>query len=78
MTMLFMQVDFYQFSISWSRILPTGLVNVKNSAGIDYYNQLINELLKNNIEPMVSPKYLQKASACYNNCCISYFVPGIF
>lgn len=55
--MVFMQVDFYQFSISWSRILPTGLVNLKNSAGINYYNQLISELLKNNIEPMVSPNY---------------------
>lgn len=57
MIIVFMQVDFYQFSISWSRILPIGLVNVKNPAGIDYYNQLINELLQNNIQPMVSPIY---------------------
>jgi len=49
-----MQVDFYQFSISWPRILPYGHVNVVNQAGIDYYNNLINELTKNKIEPMVS------------------------
>ena len=64
MTIVFMQVDFYQFSISWSRILPIGLVNVKNPAGIDYYNKLINELLQNNIQPMVSPIYHRMASVC--------------
>jgi len=54
MLLLSLQVDFYRFSISWSRVLPTGYANVVNPAGIDYYNKLITELLKNNIEPVVS------------------------
>jgi lactase-phlorizin hydrolase len=48
------QVHFYRFSISWSRILPAGHVNVVNQAGIDYYNRLIDGLLANGIKPLVS------------------------
>ena len=50
-------MNVYRFSVSWSRVLPTGDVDIVNKAGIAYYNSLINELLANGIEPMVSSSW---------------------
>ncbi|BAT90816.1 hypothetical protein LR48_Vigan08g162100 [Vigna angularis] len=50
-----MNLDAYRFSISWSRILPNGkLSGGINQEGIDYYNNLINELLAKGLEPFVT------------------------
>ncbi|KAM3713355.1 hypothetical protein ACJW31_01G248900 [Castanea mollissima] len=50
-----MGADTYRFSISWSRILPDGTVaGGINQEGINFYNNLINELIKNGITPFVT------------------------
>jgi beta-glucosidase len=43
----------YRFSVSWGRILPEGRGQV-NSAGIDFYNRLVDGLLENGIEPFLT------------------------
>ncbi|MCZ7595029.1 MAG: family 1 glycosylhydrolase [Hyphomicrobium sp.] len=43
----------YRFSISWSRILPAGTGAV-NDAGLDFYERLVDALLENGIEPLVT------------------------
>jgi beta-glucosidase len=43
----------YRFSLSWPRILPGGTGAV-NSKGVDFYSSLIDELLKSEIEPIIT------------------------
>lgn len=43
----------YRFSICWSRIFPTGEGEV-NTAGLDFYENVVDELLKYNIEPLIT------------------------
>ncbi|KAJ4844566.1 hypothetical protein Tsubulata_008194 [Turnera subulata] len=45
----------FRFSISWSRIIPQGQIQWGvNEEGIQFYNNLINECLKNGLEPFVT------------------------
>ncbi|NWX39572.1 LPH hydrolase, partial [Steatornis caripensis] len=70
----------YKFSVSWPRIFPAGTNKAINSKGVDYYNQLINQLLDSNIEPMVTlfhwdlPQALQVLGGWQNDSIIDAFV----
>jgi 6-phospho-beta-glucosidase len=41
-------------SIQWSRIFPTGEEDEPNEKGLAYYDDLIEELLQNDIEPIIT------------------------
>ncbi len=43
----------YRFSMSWPRIFPTGRGKI-NPKGVEFYDNLVNELIKYNIEPVVT------------------------
>lgn len=43
----------YRFSIAWTRLFPNG-DTVSNPAGFQFYDNLVNELIKNNIKPIIT------------------------
>lgn len=53
---LFAEMDFkvYRFSIAWSRIFPNGDELEPNEAGLVFYDSLIDECLKYDIEPLIT------------------------
>ena len=53
---LFAEMGFkcYRFSFSWSRIFPKGEEEKPNEEGLRFYEDLIDELLKYKIEPVIT------------------------
>lgn len=72
-------IDSYRFSLSWSRILPSGFANHVNEAGVQFYNNLIDELLKYNIDPIITlyhwdlPQKLQDLGGWLNPLVVDWF-----
>jgi beta-glucosidase len=46
-------VPSYRFSVSWSRVLPSGRGAV-NARGLDFYDRLVDRLLEAGVDPMVT------------------------
>ncbi|XP_045797903.1 beta-glucosidase 24-like [Trifolium pratense] len=77
----YLGVNSYGMSISWSRILPDGtLKGGINKEGINFYNNLINELLANGIEPFVTIVHFdypvaiqQKIGGFLNHTIVKYY-----
>ena len=69
----------YRFSIAWTRIIPNGIGEI-NKKGIEFYSNLIDELNKYNIEPIVTmyhfdlPYELEKQGGWSNRATIDAFV----
>lgn len=64
-------VDAYRFSISWPRIIPAG-VGEPSTAGLDFYDRLVDGLLARNITPVATlyhwdlPSSLERAGGWTN------------
>lgn len=68
----------FRFSISWPRIMPTGIHPI-NQAGIDYYNKIIDSLLASGIKPWITlyhwdlPHALEVKGGWTNRESVSWF-----
>ena len=53
---LFAEMGFkaFRFSISWTRLFPNGDEVEPNEKGLQFYDNMIDELLKHNIEPVLT------------------------
>ncbi|WP_091488722.1 6-phospho-beta-glucosidase [Alkalibacterium putridalgicola] len=57
----------FRTSINWSRIFPNGDDVEPNEAGLKFYDDLFDELLKNGIEPVITLSHFEIPYALYEN-----------
>lgn len=71
-------IQAYRFSISWPRIFPEGK-GTPNEKGMEFYKQLVEEIIKNGMEPVVTlyhwdlPQKLQDIGGWANRKVTDYF-----
>jgi 6-phospho-beta-glucosidase len=69
----------FRTSISWSRLIPNGVGKI-NSKAVDFYNDMIDELIANGIEPFINlfhfdmPLELQKIGGWENREVVDAYV----
>ena len=54
----------YRFSVSWPRILPEGVGTV-NAKGVDFYDRLVDEILRHDIKPLCTVFHWDYPQALY-------------
>jgi len=71
----------FRTSINWARIYPNGIEEEPNEAGLKFYDDLFDEILKNGMEPMITishyeiPLYLTtEYKGWYSREVIDFFV----
>ena len=61
-----MGMKHFRLSISWSRVLPLGTTDTVNKQGVDFYHNVIDELLLNGLEPWVTLYHWDLPSTLFN------------
>jgi len=66
---LFAEMGFkcFRMSIAWARIFPNGNEETPNEDGLRFYDEVFNELLKYNIEPVVTISHYESPLALSNH-----------
>ncbi|MFZ4464258.1 MAG: GH1 family beta-glucosidase [Bacteroidales bacterium] len=73
-----LKIPNYRFSLSWSRILPSG-TGIINQTGVDYYHKVIDTCISLGIEPWITlyhwdlPYELEKKGGWTNRDIIGWF-----
>lgn len=73
-----MHLESYRFSVAWTRIFPDGTGKL-NEKGLKFYSDLIDELLKNGIKPLLTmyhwdlPQALQEKGGWLNPESVNWY-----
>lgn len=70
----------FRMSVNWTRIFPTGMEEKPNEAGLRFYDNVLEELKKYHIEPMITISHyempyalVEKYNGWYSRKVIDYF-----